>query len=214
VNSGSPVLLPWRNKVKALLLTYFGGQEMGNALVDMLTGASEPGGRLPTTWADAEEDVPVINCQHDENNQIFYSEGIHIGYRAWLKAGTKPAYPFGYGLSYTSFDISDFKAPASVAAGVDFEVTAKVTNTGARSGKHVVQVYAQRSDSAIDRPALWLVGFADVQLAAGESTTVTIAVKGREFADWNNGWNYESGTFTLLAGSASDALPLSASISI
>jgi beta-glucosidase len=214
VNSGSPVLLPWRNKVKAVLLTYFGGQEMGNALVDMLTGASEPGGRLPTTWADAEEDVPVINCQHDENNQIFYSEGIHIGYRAWLKAGTKPAYPFGYGLSYTSFEISDFKAPSSVAAGVDFEVTAKVSNTGARSGKHVVQVYAQRGDSAIDRPALWLVGFADVHLAAGESSTVTIAVKGREFADWNNGWNYESGTFTLLAGSASDALPLSASVSI
>jgi beta-glucosidase len=214
VNSGSPVLLPWRNKVKAVLLTYFGGQEMGNALVDMLTGATEPGGRLPTTWADTEADVPVINCQHDENNQIFYSEGIHIGYRAWLKAGTKPAYPFGYGLSYTGFNIDDFVVPANLAAGQDFEVTATVTNTGARAGKHVVQVYAQRNDSALDRPALWLVGFADVRLAAGESTVVSIPVKGREFADWNNDWNYEPGAFTLLAGSSSADLPLSATVTI
>lgn len=214
LNSGSPVLLPWRNKVKAVLLTYFAGQEMGNALVDMLTGAAEPGGRLPTTWAHAEEDVPVINCQHDENNQIFYSEGIHIGYRAWLKAGTKPAFHFGHGLGYTSFALSDFSAPTKVSAGEDFVVIAKVTNTGSRTGKHVVQVYAQRTESTIDRPVLWLVGFTDVRLAAGESATVSIDVKGREFAHWNNGWQYESGTFTLLAGSSSANLPFSVSVSI
>ena len=97
VNSGSPVLMPWRKEVKAVLVSYFGGEQMGNALVDMLTGATEPGGRLPTTWPATEASVPVLNCTPDANHQIIYEDGIHIGYRAWLKAGAKPAYDFGYG---------------------------------------------------------------------------------------------------------------------
>lgn len=214
VNSGSPVLLPWRNKVRALLLTYFGGQEMGNALVDMLTGATEPGGRLPTTWADAQEDVPVINCQHDENLQVFYDEGIHIGYRAWLKAGNKPAFAFGHGLGYTSFEVTDASAPASAQAGKNLAVSVKVTNTGSRAGKHVVQVYASRPGSTIDRPAVWLVGFAEVRLGAGESTVVSVPVKGREFAHWAGAWKYESGQFNLLVGAAVDQISHTLSVEI
>jgi beta-glucosidase len=206
VNSGSPVLLPWRKKVRAVLLTYFGGQEMGNALVDMLTGAAEPGGRLPTTWADAEADVPVINCQHDENLKMRYTEGVHIGYRAWLKAGTKPAYAFGHGLGYTTFDVTAAEAPESLAAGEDFAVKATVTNTGTRAGKHVVQVYASRPGSAIDRPVIWLAGFEEVRLGAGETAVVSVAVKGREFAHWDGAWKYESGEFTLHVGAASDKI--------
>jgi beta-glucosidase len=214
VNSGSPVLLPWRDKVRAVLLTYFGGQEMGLALVDMLTGATEPGGRLPTTWAAAEADVPVINCQHDEDLQVYYTEGLHIGYRAWLKAGTKPAYAFGHGLGYTSFELSELVVPISTAAGENFEVSVKVTNTGNRAGKHVVQVYASRSASAIERPAIWLAGFADVRLAAGETRVVSVPVKGREFANWDGTWKYELGQFQLAVGSAVDNLPLTAALEV
>ena len=214
VNSGSPVLLPWRDKARALLLTYFGGQEMGNALVDMLTGAAEPGGRLPTTWANAEADVPVLNCQHDENNQMFYTEGIHIGYRAWAKAGTKPAFAFGHGLGYTTFSTDSVTAPATLAAGEDFEVQVKVSNTGNRSGKHVVQVYASRPGSGIDRPVVWLVGFEEVHLEAGKSAVVAVPVKGREFANWDGEWKYEAGEFTLQVCSAVDNIHHTTSVTI
>jgi len=214
VNSGSPVLLPWRDKVRAVLLTYFGGQEMGNALVDMLTGLAEPGGRLPTTWANAETDVPVINCQHDENLQMYYTEGIHIGYRAWLKAGTKPAYAFGHGLGYTTFEVTSAEAPSAPAAGEDFAVKATVTNTGKRAGKHVVQVYASRPGSTIDRPVIWLAGFEEVRLGAGETAVVSVPVKGREFAHWDGAWKYESGEFNLQVGSASDNISHTLQVSI
>ena len=100
MNSGSPVLLPWRDEVAAVLIGWFGGQEFGDALADMLLGAAEPGGRLPTTWPAAQEDVPVIDVTPVDGGSD-YDEGIHIGYRAWLKAAREPAYEFGYGLGYT-----------------------------------------------------------------------------------------------------------------
>ncbi len=201
VNSGSPVILPWRNKVKAILLTYFAGQEMGNALVDMLTGEQEPGGRLPTTWPIQESDLPVSNCT-PINGQVDYEEGIHIGYRAWLKAGTKPAFDFGFGLGYTTWKLEQIQAPAALDAAEDFEVSVSVTNTGSRFGKQVVQVYASRTDSKIDRPARWLVGFAEVHAAPGETKILDIDVRGREFAHWDGEWKYEPGTFTLHIGTS------------
>ena len=213
VNSGSPVLMPWRNKVRAILLTYFGGQEMGNALVDMLTGAAEPGGRLPTTWANKLEDLPVLNCTPSEPGKyVAYEEGIHIGYRAWLKAGTKPAYPFGYGLGYTTWAIDSISAPAS--AHGDFSVQVAVTNTGPRAGKHVVQIYAARNESAVDRPVRWLVGFAEVHAAAGESKTIEVAIRRREFANYENGWNYEAGKYELHAASSVENLEAHTTIEI
>jgi beta-glucosidase len=215
VNSGSPVLMPWRKKVKAVLLTYFGGQEMGNGLVDMLSGASEPGGRLPTTWADKFEDVPVTNCDASQpGNFVNYDEGIHVGYRAWLKAGVKPAYEFGYGLGYTTWTIDSVDATAKAAAGADFKVSIAVTNTGSRVGKHVVQVYASRKNSAIDRPVRWLVGFAEVHANAGESKQVEVNIRGREFANYENGWNYEAGSFELHIGSSVEKLEAHTAIEI
>jgi beta-glucosidase len=215
VNSGSPVLMPWRKKVKAVLLTYFGGQEMGNGLVDMLSGAAEPGGRLPTTWADKFEDVPVTNCDASQpGNYVNYDEGIHVGYRAWLKAGKKPAYEFGYGLGYTTWSIDSAEVPTKAAAGADFKATIAVTNTGSRAGKHVVQVYASRSNSAIDRPVRWLVGFAEVHANAGESKRVLVDIRGREFANYENGWNYEAGSFELHVGSSVEKLEAHTAIEI
>ncbi len=209
VNSGSPVLMPWRKEVKAVLVSYFGGEQMGNALVDMLTGAAEPGGRLPTTWPATEGSVPVLNCTPDANHQVIYEEGIHIGYRAWLKAGAKPAYDFGYGLGYTTWQIVGVAGGNQVSETKNLELSVEVKNTGDRAGKHVVQVYAERKNSSVDRPVRWLVGFAEVHAAAGETTSASITIRGREFADYNNGWNFEAGEFTLHIGSSVNDLPVS-----
>ncbi|MCA5923811.1 beta-glucosidase [Curtobacterium oceanosedimentum] len=201
VNAGSPVEMPWRNDVAAVLLTWFGGQEYGNAVADVLTGAREPGGRLPTTWPVAMADVPVLDVTPTDG-KVSYDEGVHIGYRAWLRAGTEPAYPFGHGLGYTTWSIEGVTATPTVREGDAVIVTATVANTGDRAGKHVVQVYASRAESAVDRPVRWLVGFAPVRLAAGESTEVSIEVPARAFAHWDGSWRYEPGTFTLHVGAS------------
>jgi len=201
VNAGSPVEMPWRNDVAAVLLTWFGGQEYGNALADVLTGAQEPGGRLPTTWPVAMADVPVLDVT-PVDGKVAYDEGVHVGYRAWLRAGTEPAYPFGHGLGYTTWSIEGVSATPTVREGDAVIVTATVVNTGDRAGKHVVQVYASRAESAVDRPVRWLVGFAPVRLAAGASTEVSIEVPARAFAHWDGSWQYESGTFTLHVGAS------------
>ena len=201
VNAGSPVEMPWRDDVAAVLLTWFGGQEYGNALADVLTGAREPGGRLPTTWPAAMADVPVLDVT-PVDGKVAYDEGVHVGYRAWLRAGTEPAYPFGHGLGYTSWTIDGVAATPTVSEGDAVIVTATVANTGDRAGKHVVQVYASRADSAVDRPERWLVGFAPVRLGAGESTEVSIEVPARAFAHWDGAWAYEPGVFTLHVGAS------------
>ena len=214
VNSGSPVELPWASKVRAILLPYFGGQEMGSALLEMLTGVEEPGGRLPTTWAKVASDLPVINCTPDANNEVEYTEGIHIGYKAWLKAGTKPLYAFGHGLGYTSWSLNGVSGSGSVAAGADYTFEVSVTNTGTRAGKHVVQAYLSRGNSAIERPVKWLAGFEQVRLAAGETKSVSITISAREFANWDGAWNYEAGQFQLEVGSAVDNLSLTATVEV
>lgn len=215
VNSGSPVLMPWRNKVRAILVTYFGGQEMGNALINMLAGREEPGGRLPTTWPETLEDVPVVNCTPAQpGNYVRYEEGIHIGYRAWLKAGVTPAYEFGHGLGYTTWAVTDLNIPSEVNRGDDVIVKVKVANTGTRFGKHIVQLYASRTETSVDRPALWLVGFAEVKANAGDVVEVDIAVRGREFAHWDTGWAIEPGEFLLSAGSSVGCLSAQSSIYI
>ncbi|MBT1545988.1 glycoside hydrolase family 3 protein [Curtobacterium aurantiacum] len=213
VNAGSPVEMPWRDDVAAVLLTWFGGQEYGNALADVLTGAQEPGGRLPTTWPVAMADVPVLDVTPVDGT-VSYDEGVHVGYRAWLRAGTAPAYPFGHGLGYTSWSIEGVSATPTVREGDAVIVTATVANTGGRAGKHVVQVYASRGESTVDRPVRWLVGFAPVRLGAGESTEVSIEVPARAFAHWDGSWRYEPGTFTLHVGASVDDVVGTASLEL
>jgi beta-glucosidase len=200
VNSGSPVILPWRDEVRAILLTYFAGQEMGDAIVDMLLGRTEPGGRLPTTWAATEADVPVLETA-PHNGVVAYDEGIHIGYRAFLKKGTRIAYPFGFGLGYTTWNLAhentvDFSAGSEADAHLEFTLE----NTGTRPGKQVVQVYAERPSSVTDRPVKWLVGFSTVSVDAGASARLVIPVSKRSLAYWDGEWVYEPGEFILTAG--------------
>ncbi|GAA2358331.1 glycoside hydrolase family 3 C-terminal domain-containing protein [Saccharopolyspora halophila] len=197
VNSGSPVLLPWREDAAAIMLNYFGGQEYGAGVGDVLTGAREPGGRLPTTWPATLEGVPVLDVSPTDG-VVSYDEGIHIGYRAWLRAGTEPAYPFGYGLGYTTWEIAEVTSTDFTAGVATVALTAR--NTGTRAGKHVVQVYASRPGSTIDRPVRWLVGFTTVRAEAGESVRVEIPVQKRDLAHWDEGWHLEPGEYVLHVG--------------
>jgi beta-glucosidase len=213
VNSGSPVLLPWRDEVPAILLSYFGGQEYGNALADMLFGRTEPGGRLPTTWPKDLADVPVLDVT-PKDGILRYDEGIHIGYRAWLKAGTEPAYEFGFGLGYTEWALDELVIAPTVSADADGWLTVTVTNSGHRAGKQVLQVYLSRPDSAIDRPVRWLAGFAAVSLEPGASALVQLALPARAFANWDAGWEYEPGSFAVHVGTSVTDTPLEGSVTL
>ena len=206
VNSGAPVEMPWREDVAAVLLTWFPGQEFGTALADVLTGAVEPGGRLPTTWPKELADVPVRDTIPDADGRLTYDEGIHIGYRAWLREGVQPAYPFGHGLGYTVWELSDL-----LVDGHDIEVT--MANIGERAGKQIVQVYLSREDSEVERPVRWLAAFAAVAVAAGDRQRVRITVPQRSFEHWTDaGWTTEFGPFTVHVGTSVIALPLTAPI--
>jgi beta-glucosidase len=203
VNSGSPVLMPWLDTVGAVLLGWFGGQEFGRAIADILLGAEEPGGRLPTTWPAALEDVPVLNTT-PINGKVVYSEGIHVGYRAWLKqqaeGGAAPALPFGFGLGYSTFELGAPHAPQSLPAGNDVVVHVPVRNTGTRTGREVVQVYLERAESAVERPFRWLAGYAGTHLAPGGTESVEVRIPARSFAHYDGGWQLEPGTFRILVG--------------
>ena len=207
VNSGSPVLLPWRDDVAAVLVGYFGGQEMGNAVADVLLGVAEPGGRLPTTWPAADADVPVWSTT-PVDGVLEYTEGIHIGYRAWLRQEAAPAYWFGSGQGYTDIALTDVDSPAPAAPGDVVTLTVRVENRGPRDGKQVVQVYAERPDSTVERPVRWLVGFAPVRVATGRTATVRVSVPTRQLAYWDSGWRYEPGEFLLRVGTSAVDLPL------
>ncbi|NDL58752.1 beta-glucosidase family protein [Phytoactinopolyspora mesophila] len=211
VNSGAPVTMPWRDEVAAVLLTWFGGQEYGNALADVLLGVREPGGRLPTTWPAAESDVPILDTT-PVNGTLRYDEGIHIGYRAWLRSGVSPAYPFGYGLGYTTWDLTDLTV--SRPAGDRWEAQVRVRNTGMRVGKHVVQVYLSRPGSGVERQERWLAGFAVVRAEPGEEQNAVIEIASRAFQHWDGGWQVEPGSYTLYAGSHVADLPLSTRVDV
>jgi len=207
VNAGAPVLLPWRDEVAAVLVGYFGGQEMGDAVADVLLGRVEPGGRLPTTWPVAIEDVPVLSTLPTDG-ELHYDEGIHIGYRAWLRSEVEPAYVFGHGLGYTSFELVSVSAPEPVRGGEDVSLLVDVVNTGERAGKVVLQAYAERRDSAVERPVRWLVGFESATLEAGASAQIAVTVPTRLLATWNDGWEYEPGAFTIRLGTSLEDVPL------
>ena len=215
VNSGAPVLLPWADQVAAVLLTWFGGQEFGNALADVLLGEAEPGGRLPTTWPASEDGLP--SAQPDDG-VLTYTEGLFIGYRAFDRDGREPLFPFGYGRGYTTWSYDSItvdcdEATPSGKPGV--AVCVEVRNTGSRPGREVVQVYASRPDSAVERPVRWLAGFAAVDADPGETVTVGILLPERAFQHWaDGGWTLEAGTFALAAGSSSASLPLTGGVTL
>jgi beta-glucosidase len=206
VNAGSPVLLPWADDVAAVLLTWFPGQEAGVALADVLLGAAEPGGRLPTTWPRRERDCPVLAVDV-RDDAIAYDEGVFIGYRAWLRSGVAPRYAFGHGQGYTTW-----RYDSLAVAGGYAEVT--VTNTGSRVGREVVQVYVGAPDDPADRPVRWLAGFANVEAHPGGSVTVRVPLEQRTFQIWDGGWRTVPGRYEVSAAHAVDDLRLTTEVTV
>lgn len=202
VNSGGPVELPWHREAGAVLLTWFPGQEAGAGLADVLFGLAEPGGRLPTTWAASLADAPVT-ATRPVDGRLDYTEGLHIGHRAWLRAGREPAYWFGHGLGYTTWEYAAVEVPARVPAGEPFTVRVTVRNTGTRAGREVVQVYLSRPDSAVERPERWFAGYATVRGEAGRTASAEVVVGPRALRHWSEadrGWATEPGPYRIAVG--------------
>ncbi|MFI6088333.1 glycoside hydrolase family 3 C-terminal domain-containing protein [Streptomyces sp. NPDC051218] len=216
VNSGGPVELPWREQAGALLLSWFPGQEAGTGLADVLFGQAEPGGRLPTTWGAALTDAPVSETR-PRDGTLAYAEGMHIGYRAWLRAGREPAYWFGHGLGYTTWGYERLRVASTVGEGEALLVQVRLRNTGPRPGREVVQVYLARPDSAVERPVRWLAGFAAVRAEPGETVTASVEVPARALRHWDVGerrWRTEAGAWQILAGRSAGDLPLTATTTV
>jgi beta-glucosidase len=175
LNVGSPVEMPWVNAVPAIVQSWYGGQEAGNALADVLFGDVNPSGKLPTTFPVRLEDNPAFINYPGENGQVHYGEGLFVGYRYYDKKQIAPLFPFGHGLSYTQFAYANLRLNGErFTTGDEILVQVEVTNTGARAGQEVVQLYVRDEVCRVARPWQELKAFAKVQLAPGETKTVTL----------------------------------------
>ena len=191
VNTGAPVDMSWVDAVPAVVQVWFGGQEMGPAVADVLSGDAEPGGRLPTTIPVRIEHTPAFGNFPGEHHQIRYGEGVFIGHRWYDSRHLPVAFPFGFGLSYTTFDIGAPDLDRYEMASADtVTVRVPVTNTGSRAGSHVVQIYVAPPKSAVTRPVQELKQFAKVHLQPGETRIVELELTPRAFAHWDPGDAY------------------------
>ena len=210
LNAGASLETPWLAHCRALVYGALGGQAGAGAMVDVLTGKVNPGGKLAETWANAYEETPARDNFAGAGRTVQYREGLYVGYRYYQTAGVPVAFPFGYGLSYTSFAYSDLKVTAD-------SVTLTVTNTGARDGAEIVQVYIAKPGAEIFRPVQELKAFARVPLAAGESRTVTLPLDDKAFRYWNtstDGWEIEGGRYEVRVGASSADIRLTADVDI
>ncbi len=210
LNAGASLETPWLAHCRALVYGALGGQAGAGAMVDVLTGKVNPGGKLAETWANAYEETPARDNFAGAGRTVQYREGLYVGYRYYQTAGVPVAFPFGYGLSYTSFAYSDLKVTAD-------SVTLTVTNTGARDGAEIVQVYIAKPGAEIFRPAQELKAFARVPLAAGESRTVTLPLDDKAFRYWNTRtdcWEVEGGRYEVRVGASSADIRLTANVDI
>ena len=210
LSAGAPVETPWVGRCKALVYGALGGQAGAGAAADILTGKICPCGKLSQTWAKAYDDTPAKANFGGEGRNVEYREGLYVGYRYYQTAGVKPAFPFGYGLSYTTFEYSGLKADET-------GVTLTVTNTGSAAGAEIVQLYVAKPDAKVFRPEQELKGFAKVSLAPGESKTVAIALDDKAFRYWNvktNAWEVEGGSYQLRVGASSVDIRLTADITV
>ena len=210
LNAGASLETPWLAHCRALVYGALGGQAGAGAMVDVLTGKVNPGGKLAETWANAYEETPAKDNFAGAGRTVQYREGLYVGYRYYQTAGVPVAFPFGYGLSYTSFAYSDLKVTAD-------SVSLTVTNTGARDGAEIVQVYIAKPGAEIFRPAQELKAFARVPLTAGESRTVTLPLDDKAFRYWNtrtNGWEIEGGRYEVRVGASSADIRLTAHVDI
>jgi beta-glucosidase len=212
-NAGAPVNVSrWVKDVPALVDAWFGGQEIGHAVADVLFGDVNPSGKLPFSYVNEMKESPAYGNYPGENLHMKYAEGIYVGYRYFDKHGIAPQYPFGYGLSYTNFGYSDLKikigpigeSPAG-SGPQTFEVNLRIRNEGKRAGAEVVELYVHDGHSSVDRPVKELKGFRRVEVAPGQSSEVTFTLDQGALAYYSTAkkaWVAEPGTFEVLVGSS------------
>ncbi|MBS1164849.1 MAG: glycosyl hydrolase [Proteobacteria bacterium] len=214
LQTGGPVAMPWLDKVRAVIEAWYPGQEAGNAIADVLTGAAEPGGRLAQTFPRRIEDTPVETgdtlTYPGKDGHVVYREGVFVGYRHYEKAGIEPLFPFGHGLSYTTFEWS---APTADRSSFDgnglVTVRVRVTNSGKRPGSDVVQLYVAPPTSPVDRPSKELRAFAKLHLAPGETAEAIMTLSARAFSYFDaerNAFIAEKGHYRIIAASSSAVL--------
>ncbi len=206
VNAGSPVTMDWADAVPTILQCWLPGEEWGNALADVLFGDRAPGGRLPTTFPAQVEDAPAHDSYPGKEGRVDYTDGLLMGYRGYDRAGTEPRYCFGHGLTYTTFDYSELEVDGR-------RVSVTVSNTGARDGEEVVQLYVQRIDAPTLRPERELRRFAKVAIGAGASQSLTFELDDRAFSEWRDGgWVIPDASWAVHVGRSSRDLRVSGAI--
>lgn len=207
LQTGSPVTMPWLDKVAGVLQAWYPGQECGNAIADVLFGVVNPSGKLPQTFPLRLEDNPAYINYPGENGRVHYGERIFVGYRYYEKKKVAPLFPFGHGLSYTSFSYDNLRLSTDVMAPDDvLTISMDVTNTGRMAGQEVVQLYVRDCAARVARPEKELKGFVKVALAPGETRTVILTLDREALAYWDDlkhAWVAEAGAFEALVGSSS-----------
>jgi beta-glucosidase len=210
----------WIDRVPAVLESWYGGQQAGQALAEILFGKVNPSGHLPATFERRAEDNPTFADYYPDGDsiQVHYKEGIYVGYRGYEKNNVKPLFPFGFGLSYTTFKFSNLKVTEEPSStGIKAVATFEVTNTGRREGAEVAQLYVTEDAPKIDRPARELKGFERVKLAPGETKHVSIPLDARSFSYYNvdqKKWTIGSSKFTISVGDSVESLPLKAPLTL
>ena len=215
---GSPVEMPWADSVTAILNSYLGGQAGAGAVADILSGAVNPSGKLPETYPMCYNCTPAKNNFPGNPASVEYRESVYIGYRYYDKIEKKVRFPFGFGLSYTTFEYSDIKLDKTSMTDEDtLTVKFNVKNTGKVAGYEIAQLYVSDNESTIYRPVKELKGFKKVWLEPGETKEVAIELSKRAFAFYNvniNDWCVESGDFDILVGASSADIKLTATVNV
>lgn len=216
LSNGAPVEMPWLDKAKGLLEAYLGGQALGGAIADLLFGDANPSGKLAETFPMKLSDNPSYLFFPGEGDRVEYREGIFVGYRYYDTKQVEPLFPFGFGLSYTTFEYSNLTVSAERIKDTDsLTVSVDVRNTGAVAGKEVVQLYVRDVESSVQRPDKELKGFDKVELQPGQQKTVVFTLDKRAFAYYNvelADWHVETGAFDILIGKSSRDIVLSAKV--
>jgi beta-glucosidase len=214
VTSGSAVTMPWAGSVRGIVESWYPGQEFGNAIAALLFGDADPSGKLPVTFPASLSDVPAHTTAQwpGTDNKVQYSEGLGVGYRWYDQQSIAPAYPFGFGLSYTTFAYANLTVGVPDAAGT-VPVSFDVTNTGGRTGAEVAQVYVGQP-AATGEPPKNLRGFAKVTLTPGQTQRVTVALDQRSFQYWSGAWTTATGASQILVGASSRDIRLTGSVTM
>ena len=216
--NGSAITMPWADRVKGIVEAWLGGQAGGGAIADVITGAINPSGKLSETFPKRLEDTPTFPNFPGRNRHANYGEGVFIGYRYFDIKDAEPLFPFGFGLSYTTFEYTGIKASAPSIKDTDqvaIEVTVK--NTGPTPGKEIIQLYVHERNPAVLRPIKELKAFDKVTLAPGEERAVTFNLSERDFAYYDtdlHDWNVRPGIFDVLVGGSSRNLPLKETVEV